>query len=178
MHMAARQNQAASIRALIAAGAQVDAKTDTQPTTPLLVAVSNGAIDAVNALVDGGANVNVWVESDTTILGDAIAQGRLELIRALLKGGAKPNEPHGVAWTPAIHSSLGRCGIETGPPGVADYWGVEVLRTLVAAGADRHAKNKDGQTAVEFLRRELGAAQDDFRRSCVKAKLDYLESIK
>jgi ankyrin repeat protein len=178
LHMAARENQAASIRALVAAGAQVDAHTDIQEMTPLVVAVRQSAIDAVNALVDARANVNVWSESDTTILGDAIAQGRLDLVRAILRGGARLNEPHGVAWKPALHSSLGRCGIEPGPSGESDYYGVALLRTLVAAGADRTARNKEGQTAIEFLRRELSAAQDDFRRTCMKAKLDYLESIK
>lgn len=55
---AARQGSIDCVRALIAAGAQVD-QTSADGSSPLLVAVQNGYYEIALYLMDHGANVNL-----------------------------------------------------------------------------------------------------------------------
>ena len=55
---AAAENNAAAIRVLVAAGADIHAKSTSGTFTPLLFAVRGGHVDATRALLDAGADVN------------------------------------------------------------------------------------------------------------------------
>lgn len=177
LHKAANENQVEVIRALIAAGANVNARPDPSANTPLYVAVGNHAVQAVAALVDGGADANAGPDNDTTPLGLAIVRGHLAITRELLRGGARVNEKRGLSQQPAIHGSLGICARPLEGDDQNDNYRVTLLRTVVEAGADRTARNASGETAIDVVTKALATAEGDFYRACHQAKLDYLRLV-
>jgi ankyrin repeat protein len=177
LHDAANDNNVPVIQALVAAHANLNARAGASSPTPLISAVENGAVNAVNALVDAKADANVAIDTDTTAVVRAIELGNLANVRALLRGGARVNEARGTRWQPPIHASLGICGLAPEGEGENDYYRVTLLKTIVAAGAVPTAKNKDGRTPIEVVTALLSAADRDFYRACYTAKLDYLRSV-
>jgi ankyrin repeat protein len=178
LHVAANENQVEVIRALVAAGANVNIQTDPTANTPLYTAIQNHAARAVAALIDAGADANAGPDNDTTPLGLAIVRGHLAMTRELLRGGARINEIRGLSQRPAIHGSLGICARPLDGDDQNDNYRVALLRTVVEAGADRNAKNASGETAIEVAAKELAGAEGDFYRACHQAKLDYLRSLR
>jgi ankyrin repeat protein len=82
--------QGTIIERLVQAGAKIDAR-DRNGTTPLLVAVTFGSVDAVKTLLDLGANPNIKRAYRETALHWAIKRGDIEIVRALLTAGADPH---------------------------------------------------------------------------------------
>src|SRR3954452_10125503 len=110
MHLAARQGEGESVKALIDAGADVDQRGAGDPVTPLLIAAMNGHFDLAQLLLDKGANPNLAQANGATPLYAALncqwsdkalyPQPRafeqqhtsyLDLMKALLDKGANPN---------------------------------------------------------------------------------------
>jgi uncharacterized protein len=101
---AARQGSLDCVRALTAAGADVN-QTSADGSSPLLVAVQNGFYDTARYLMDHGANVNLanskgWTplylavkirNQETTAIPGPSTDGVLDFIKALLDRGADPN---------------------------------------------------------------------------------------
>ena len=87
MHRAARDNDVTKIKALVAAGASVEAQDD-EKLTPLHVAASQGHADAIKALVAAGASVEAQAEHKMTPLHLAASQGHADAIKALVAAGA------------------------------------------------------------------------------------------
>jgi len=90
----------AKIRALAAAGADVDARfTGPHTETPLHWAASSDDIEALDALLDAGADI----ERDGAVIGggtpiaDAVAFGQWNAARRLLECGARTNLWHAAA---------------------------------------------------------------------------------
>ena len=85
---------AAKIRALVAAGADVNARfTGPHTETPLHWAASSDDVEALDALLDAGADI----EADGAVIGggtpmaDAVAFGQWKAARRLLERGARTN---------------------------------------------------------------------------------------
>src|SRR5205814_6671481 len=94
--------------------------------TALMAAALNGDLDAVNCLLDHGANVKAQTPTGFTALIAAALSGNAKVVALLLERGADPN---------AV-SKLER-GILQTPAGVAASLGhADCLRLLMAAGAD------------------------------------------
>jgi len=94
--------------------------------TALMAAAGNGDLDAVNCLLDHGANVKAKTPTGFTALIGAALSGNAKVVALLLERGADPN---------AV------CELERGilqtPAGVAASMGhADCLRLLMAAGAD------------------------------------------
>lgn len=182
MHMAAREDQAAAIKALAAAKANVNARSEQGSPSPLVVAVNQGARHAVTALVDAGADPNVDADVDTRVMGKAIQSGNLAIVRELIRGGARVNEKHGAAWRPPLHDAVTSCGLPPEGEGENDYYRVNLMKALVSAGADSQAKNAKGQTPAEAVAAEIPNTGTNeygvWKRGCLQAKLDYLKSLR
>ena len=88
LHWAAHFGNAEAIEALIAAGANLEARS--KWSTPLREAASAGYTEAIGALATAGANLEARSESGFTPLHEAAYFGKAETIEALLRAGADP----------------------------------------------------------------------------------------
>jgi ankyrin repeat protein len=176
LHVAANENNAAVVQALAAGKANIEARKDSNYMTPLMVALMNQAPDAVKALLAAGADPNVWTDSDTTAVRRAALYGHLAMTKALLAAGARVNEAHGSGWQPPLHAVVGLCGPLPANDPENDYYRVTVMKALLAAGADRTAKNAEGKTPLEVATELLAGAQQPFYRECYQAKIDALKN--
>jgi uncharacterized protein len=158
LHFAARQGSLASARALVDAGANVNASSPADRSTPLLVATINGQFDLAMYLVDRGANPNLASEAGATPLYAAVnvqwapnaayPQPRahlqqhtsyLDLMRALLAHGADPNaRVNRKIW----YSGYNFDQSNVDEVGATAFWraayaaDVDAMRLLVESGAD------------------------------------------
>ena len=157
--LAAEIGKTSSIRALLAAGADVDApfgEPRHKPTsahllfatvpnriykqfrreksTPLMLAVMSRQIEAVRALLDQGAKVDARDEYGYTALTLAISRKQPDIARLLLDRGANPN----------VVSEIGMPLLP---------WAVmmeqnDIARLLLERGADPNSCNSDGNPSL------------------------------
>ena len=149
-------NDTETIRILIAAG--VDVNTPGGPGfTPLINAASVGNVAAAKMLIAKGANVNAVsapslsnVKNGPIALGNftpliaAATVGSAELVKALLSAGASVNAKDVRGMTPLM------LAIAT------DRQNPEVIRMLLAGGADLEPKSLAGETAADWARKFPG----------------------
>ena len=162
LHHAVRQGHAEAVVALLDGGADLNAVSGTDKTTPLLLAAINGQFDIAMTLIQRGADPNLASAAGATPLYAVInTQWRprsrfpqphavefqkathLEAMEALLKAGAKPNErikTH--LWYFAYNNcGSGNCGLEN-LEGTTAFWraayavDVDAMKLLVKHGAD------------------------------------------
>jgi ankyrin repeat protein len=142
-----------SIKTLLKAGANPSVVL-ASGARPLIVAMSYGHTAAALALLEGGAEIGSRDRAGNTTLHLAAQGGDMSLVRALIAKGADPN-----ARTPKSMAPAGaRGGGGGGRGGVAgeqtplmmaaraDH--EDVMRALVAAGADPALKAQDGTTLL------------------------------
>jgi uncharacterized protein len=110
MHLAARQGELESVKALMEAGADLNQRGAGDPVTPMLIATMNGHFDVAKYLLDQGADPNLaqgngvtplyaalncqWSDKALYPQPRAFEQQRtsyLDLMKALLEHGANPN---------------------------------------------------------------------------------------
>ena len=132
LHDAARRNDAAAIAELLDAGINPNMK-DSQQYTALYIATELGHIEAIVALLKGGADPKAvsgrWFYSP---LHAAAGGGHVEAILTLLDAGADPNESRRDYFP--LHAAAGGGH-------------VEAILTLLAAGADPNA-NRGRETPL------------------------------
>jgi ankyrin repeat protein len=97
MHVAER-GDTARVNALIRAAVDLDAQADKGGDTALIMAVRNGHIEVVKALIAGGANLNIQTHGYANItplkytaLMYAIHDNQLKIVEILLKAKANPD---------------------------------------------------------------------------------------
>ena len=123
LHWAATQDDSELAGMLLAAGANVRARTRLGRYTPLHVAAQAGAGAALQRLLDAGADVNAATSSGTTPLMLAAASGDATLVTRLLDKGAEPNAKETTHGQTALMFAAARDR-------------AEVTRVLLARGAD------------------------------------------
>ncbi len=139
-----------SIEALVTAGADPN-QAAPSGARPLLIALSSGHTDAALALLEGGAAADAADAGGNTPLHVAAQNGDLPVVEALLAKG--------VAVDARTASAAGGRGAAPGGRGApngqltplmlaarGDH--VEVMRALVAAGADTSLRSENGSNLV------------------------------
>ena len=131
---AARAGDAAAVRALLAAGADVDARQG-DGATALHWAAHRGDLELADVLIEAGADVDAANALDATPLWLASQNGDARLVARLLAAGADANVTLKMGETPLM--SAARSG------------DVGTVELLLAAGADVDATERErGQTAL------------------------------
>ncbi len=167
---AARQNASDAVTALVALGADLNAQ-DPDGATALIIAILNAHFDVAGQLIDAGADPNLLDnEAGTGALYYAIDMHRLtighgrpnpkqtstltalDVVRKLLEHKANPNVVSKALMFQRQHTfgdtSLGKGA--TPLLRAAKSGDVEVMRLLLAAGADPKAKMPNGANALMF----------------------------
>ena len=147
---AARSGDAASVRLLIAAGANPN---DTLPEgmSALVVAAHSGHTDVATLLLEKGASPDA-ADAGYTALHAAVLRSDLTLVKALLAAGADPN-PRTTRGTPIRRDTtdynLPAMLIGSTPYLLAArFLEPGIMKALVAGGADAKLTMKDGATAL------------------------------
>jgi ankyrin repeat protein len=148
---AAGQGDAAAVRKLLAEGASIAAR-DGQCRTALLAATHAApgvGTEAARLLIAAGADLNSTNRQRRTALIPAAHPGHVETVRILLTTAIDKNHINNPGWTALLEAVI------LGDGGPAH---TEIVRQLVAAGADVTIADRDGVTPINHARRRGFAA--------------------
>lgn len=146
----AARGDAASARLLLAAGADPN-ETSPDGYSALLAAAHSGQRDVADVLLEHGADPNAC-GIGFTALHAAVLMGDLALVKALLAHHANPNAP--------LTNGAPLRRVDSDPPLPADFAGatpfllaakfveVDIMRALLAAGAEPSTGMKNGTTPL------------------------------
>ncbi|MEY4641702.1 MAG: hypothetical protein RLZZ227_1696 [Pseudomonadota bacterium] len=144
-------------------------------TTPLIVAASNGDLDAIKLLLEHGAKADLMqADLQTPVSALAGARGPAEQLTAaldvLIAAGANPN-------VVAVHHHLQRTR-----GGAPLHYAVranneKMVEALVAHGADINIVDKDGLTALDHAMQRNQIPFLQMRRPPMTAMADKLRSL-
>jgi ankyrin repeat protein len=159
---AAKFGHVAAIARLVRAGAAIDAPdADDHHFTPLMVACMEGQLEAARDLIADGANVNARDDEHFTALHWAVFASRpdeIHIYRELDKPHDTVRVPHKDAPLVALLVARGAKLEATTTDGNTPLHEAAMLdaraaaQVLVAAGADRAARNGDHKTALELAK--------------------------
>ena len=162
----AAADQTGAIQALLAGGADVNARDDEAGSTPLHQAAASGDVTAIRALLAGGADVNARDDAGSTPLHQAAMLGRAAIIPTLLAGGANVNARARNGVTP-LHAAAAKtvlAALEAGAEGGHD----ELLKMFSIT-------ESFGLDTLDEVEREVAAAlfrgADDDRADTIRALL-------
>jgi ankyrin repeat protein len=159
---AARVGTLATVKALLARGARVDAKDERRGQTALMWAAAEGHANVVETLIEMGGDFKARLASGFTPFLFAVREGHIDVARTLLKAGVDVNEP-----VPVEGSRRGYGGrmppAGTSPLLLAVMNGhFELASVLLDAGANPNA-DLTGYTVLHMLTRvrKPGAGDND-----------------
>ena len=170
---AAKNRDQKKVRALAAAGADVNARSH-DGATALLWAAHWNDLETADLLIRAGADVNVANDFHVTPLSLACTNASSALVERLLNAGAKANTAVATGETPLItcagtgNADAVRALIAHGADVNAKeplhnqtplMWAtseghVDAMRALIEHGADVQARTRQGFTALHFAARE------------------------
>ena len=141
---AAYGNDVDVARALVDAGADVNAKDHTEQSAYLIATSEVGADPRLlELMLANGADVAALDSFDGTGLIRAAERGYVEIVRRLLETGIEIDHVNRLGWTALLEAIiLGEGGPEH----------TEVVRLLVDAGADVDLADANGVTPLEHAR--------------------------
>lgn len=155
IHQAVMGGDLEAVKLLLAKNlALLEATDDEAGTTPLAFAAGFGHIELVRFLLEKGANVNARDSRGVSPLFIAVWLKQTECVRALLEKGA-------------VASAPGPGGMR--PLHVAATGDVEILKMLLARGADTSVRNDLGNTPLLLAVRE---GPEETVRTLVEAGAD------
>jgi ankyrin repeat protein len=126
-----------TIRALIKAGAKVNAQTE-RGNTALMYAASMPrqglSSDIIRLLIESGADVKIKTKNGRNVLFSLSYELEPEIVKLLLEKGADPKQKDADGATPLM--------VQCKP---------DIIKILIDAGTDVSARTKDGKTALIVL---------------------------
>jgi len=131
-----------SARQLIAAGADVNAR-DSIRDSPFLVAGAHGRDRILRLILQNGADLASTNRYGGTALIPAAEKGHPETVSILIDAGVDVNHVNDLGWTALLEAVV----LSDGGPVHQD-----IVRRLLAGGADRDIPDRDGVTALEHAR--------------------------
>jgi ankyrin repeat protein len=159
LHTAAVAADIGTLRALLDAKVDVNAR-DAADFTPLMVAASNGSVEAVKLLLSRGARVNdvsgagevvihapARVKNGTLALGSftalllAAPAGSAELVKTLIDAGADVNATDIRGMTPLMLAVA------------TDHYDLNKIRLLLHTGANLNVTTPEGETALNWAQK-------------------------
>ena len=133
--LAATGGHVAAIAALLAAGAEVEAKMN-DGTTAFMFAAQGGHAAAIAALLAAGAEVEATDNNSSTAIMAAATGGHAAAIAALLAAGAEVDTKNNDSITALMAAAIGGHAA--------------AIAVLLTAGAEVDAKMNDGKTALNL----------------------------
>ncbi len=126
---------------LLSRGADVDAKNEKDDWTALHMACAKGNIDIIDILLGSGADIHAQTKTDNSALFISVINKKPDVVLHLLSKGANIESQNGKHNYTALHkaASMGVLGI---------------VKILVEAGANTHAKTKGDHTPLDLARIE------------------------
>jgi ankyrin repeat protein len=145
---AAKANNVPLVRELIARGGNVNAK-DALQDSAFLYAGAEGLNEVLRLTLAAGADVASTNRYGGTALIPASEHGHVETVQILIDAGVPVNHVNNLGWTAMQEAIL----LNNGGPRQQ-----EVVRLLLAAGADPDIRDPEGRTALQNAER-LGFAE-------------------
>ena len=173
-----------AVKALAAAGADLDAKTHDDGETALMAAAAEGNIEAVKVLIEAGAGLNLQSEDGSTAAMSAVESDSLEALEALIAAGADLDLRNGDGNTAlvlaAIYDHTPALEALTNADAALDTRNVEEFTALIIAAKFGHARavevllrsgadqslQKDGKKAL------MWAASKEVMKALIEVKAD------
>lgn len=146
--LAAKANSAPLVKQLIQAGGNVNAKDAIQDSA-FLCAGAEGFNDVLRLTLANGADVSSTNRYGGTALIPASEHGHVDTVRILIAAGVPVNHVNNLGWTAMQEAIL----LNNGGPRQQ-----EMVRLLLAAGADPVLRDPQGRTALDNAER-LGFAE-------------------
>jgi ankyrin repeat protein len=141
--LAAKANDPVRVRELIAAGGNVNAKDDIQDSA-FLYAGAEGFNEVLQLTLAAGADVASINRYGGTALIPASEHGHTDTVRILIAAGVPVNHVNNLGWTAMQEAIL----LNNGGQKQQD-----VVRQLLAAGADPDIRDPQGRTALQNAER-------------------------
>lgn len=176
LHIAARTGNIVAARYWLDNGADVNILNNEQQS-PIYVAIDNENSEVAELYLRKGAQFTNDVETANPVV-IAAYRGQTKILKKMLKAGADPNAtdkknlgktPLGVAFFPsAVKLLLATDGIIVDKPdtkgntplheaAIRGYLGI--AKSLIAAGADIYAVNKDGKTPADLAEENMPSSK-------------------
>lgn len=140
---AAAADDLAAFMALLARGADVNAR-DGDRNTAFLIAARNGHAAIVQAALAAGADLKSLNRYGSTALMGPSYRGHVETVRVLLATEIDLHHVNDLGWTALLEA------IVLGTDGASHR---EIVRLLVAHGSDVNARDRDGVSALQHAQR-------------------------
>jgi uncharacterized protein len=140
---AAERGDLPSVQKLIARGANVNAKDEKQDSA-FLIASANGHTAVVKATLAAGADLKSTNRFGGTGLIPACHHGHLETVKLLLSTAIDVNHVNRLGWTALLEAVILGDG---GPTHT------EIVRLLLAHGANARIADREGVSALEHARK-------------------------
>ena len=143
LRAAADRNDAPAFQALLARGADVNAR-DAQQDTAFLIAARNGHTALVQAALAAGADLKSLNRYGSTALMGPAYRGHVDTVRVLLGTAIDVHHVNNLGWTALLEA------IVLGTDGPAHR---EIVRLLIAHGSDVNARDREGVPALRHAER-------------------------
>jgi uncharacterized protein len=129
---------------LVEAGADVNAQ-DNKLDSPLLLAGASGYLDILKLALKANPNLKIYNRFGGTALIPACERGHVEIVKELLKTDIDINHVNRLGWTALLEAII----LSDGGPKHQ-----EIVRLLVAAGADVNLPDGEGVTPLQHARQK------------------------